>query len=201
MITIIQKFIILVMAIPFLVGCLGIQDDYKYVPSNINNNVNMTAWGYINSRQDVFSSLKQAILYCGIDTTLYQQTSKKYTYLLLDNLAFTGSSSVLANANVTSITNMDKQILKNVLLYHIVDGYYTGLETLNFNPIFVITLWKSPLAVMTLELSNKPSSSYYSRLVINDMAGNSTSFLASTSNILTTNGVIAVLDRPAVYVP
>ena len=96
---------------------------------------------------------------------------------------------------------MDKETLKNILLYHTVDGYYHGLGTLNFDPTYVITLWKSPDAFMTLRLNNKNSIEQYSRLIINDMAGNSTPVTAITSNILTTNGVVHVVDTQIVFKP
>ena len=54
---------------------------------------------------------------------------------------------------------------------------------------------------MTLRLNNKNSIEQYSRLIINDMAGNSTPVTAITSNILTTNGVVHVVDTQIVYKP
>ena len=42
-------------------GCLGIQSSYDYEPANIDNNVYMNTWEFIQSRPDAFSSLKRAI--------------------------------------------------------------------------------------------------------------------------------------------
>ena len=182
-------------------SCLGIQSSYDYEPANIDNNVHMNTWEFIQSRPDAFSSLKRAIEHSGIDINIYTQTDRKYTYLLLHNDAFKGANGILSNYGAASIEDMDKETLKNILLYHTVDGNYHGLGTLNFDPTYVITLWKSPDAFMTLRLNNKNSIEQYSRLIINDMAGNSTPVTAITSNILTTNGVVHVVDTQIVYKP
>lgn len=54
---------------------------------------------------------------------------------------------------------------------------------------------------MTLKLNNSASIESYSRLVINDMLGNSTPVTAMTSNILTTNGAVHVVGQEIVYKP
>ncbi|MDR2628102.1 MAG: hypothetical protein LBC40_08740, partial [Dysgonamonadaceae bacterium] len=91
--------------------------------------------------------------------------------------------------------------LRNILLYHTINGYYHGLGTLSFDAINVITLWNHPNAIMTLKLNNSPSIESYSRLVINDTAGSSTAVTAETSNIFTTNGVVHIVNKQIIYKP
>lgn len=196
-----KLYIILCISSLCLFSCLDIQDSYDYEPANIDNNVYMNTWEFIQSRPDAFSSLQTAIECSGIDLSIYTQTEKKYTYLLLHNDAFKGANGILSNYGVASIEDMNKETLTNILLYHVIDGYYHGLGTLNFDPINVITLWKSPNAFMTLKLNNSASIESYSRLVINDMLGNSTPVTAMTSNILTTNGAVHVVGQEIIYKP
>ena len=181
-----KLYIILCISSLCLFSCLDIQDSYDYEPANIDNNVYMNTWEFIQSRPDAFSSLQTAIECSGIDLSIYTQTEKKYTYLLLHNDAFKGANGILSNYGVASIEDMDKETLTNILLYHVIN---------------VITLWKSPNAFMTLKLNNSASIESYSRLVINDMLGNSTPVTAMTSNILTTNGAVHVVGQEIVYKP
>jgi len=197
-----MKHYILTLAIILcaLSGC-EVQDSYDYEPANIDNNVYMTTWEYINQRQDVFSSLKQTIEHCGLED-MYKQTDKKYTYLLWRDDAFTRSGGIFSKySSDGTVAGLDVEAVSNALLYHTVNGYYHALGTLSFDPLNVITLWKSQEALMTLNLSNSNDINYYSRIYINDNLGSSVRVVAVTSNLLTTNGVIHVLDREAVYIP
>ncbi len=177
-------------------GCLGIQENYEYTPSNISNEVNMTAWDFIKSRPDVFSDLRDAVRKSGMDSTLYYSNSRKYTYLLLNNTAMSNLTAILGNINSTT-----KSKWVNVLSYHIIDGNYHGLGTLNFDPTYVVTFWRSQDAIMTLQLENRNSFNY-SRLIVNGLDPawtllTSTFKYAVTSNLMCTNGVCHVLSRHA----
>lgn len=180
-----------------LSGCLDYQDSYDYEPKNKDHLIYMSAWDFINVRQDVFSLLKQAIEYTEL-TGVYTQTEQLCTYLLLDNTAM---ATIMTNAQVSNVTDMDKESLKNVLLYHTVDGYYHGVGTLSFDPVYVVTLWRSQDAIMTLKLDNTRTYTRYSTLLINDGLGSSTLVRATTSNLLATNGAIHVISKQVIYKP
>ncbi len=184
-----------------LTGCMPLQDSYDYKPANIDNNVYMDTWDFIESRQDIFSQLSRAITHSEIDPEIYRQTDRRYTYLLLTNTAFGGATGLLATYGASSVEQMDKAVMRDILLYHTVNGYYHGLGTLSFDAVNVITLWDSPDAIMTMKLNNRNSLEQYSRLVVNDLAGSSTAVTATVSNILTTNGAVHVFDKPLIYKP
>ena len=63
---------------------LDYQEDADFVAKTTNNNVNMSALAFINSRPDIFSSLIDAIEYTGLQS-LYEETGN--TYILLTNNA------------------------------------------------------------------------------------------------------------------
>lgn len=188
--------IISIGCVMLLSGCLGIQEDYKYTPSNSSNVVNMSVWDFMKSRPDAFSQLTDAVRSSKMDSTLYSSSTKKYTYLLLNNTAMSSLTAILGPVNSTT-----KSKWINVLSYHIVDGYYHGLGTLNFDPTYVVTLWRSQDAIMTLQLESRNSFNY-SRLVVNGLDPawtllTSTYKYAVTSNLMCTNGVCHVLNRHA----
>lgn len=177
-------------------GCLGVQDNYDYKPSNISNQVNMNAWDFIKSRPDIFSQLIDVVRTSGMDSTLYYSNSEKQTYLLLNNEAISSLTTLIGTVKVS---NKSKWI--NILSYHIIDGLYHGLGTLNFDPVNVITRWRSQDAVMTLQLESKNSFNY-SRLIVNGLDPAWTALTSSykyavTSNLMCTNGVCHVLNRYA----
>lgn len=189
-------FLISLSAALLLSGCLGIPEDYDYVPADKSNIVDMTAWDFIKSRPDVFSEFTTVIRKSGIDTTLYYSSTTKYTYLLLNNSAMGILNSILG-----SITASNKVRWQNLLKYHIIDGYYHGLGVLDFDPTPVVTLWRSQDAYMTLQLENKNSFNY-SRLIVNGLdpvwSGLTSSLkYAVTSNLMCTNSVCHVLSRHA----
>ena len=55
-----KLYIILYISSLCLSSCLDIQDSYDYEPANIDNNVYMNTWEFIQSRPDAFSSLQTA---------------------------------------------------------------------------------------------------------------------------------------------
>ncbi len=210
MIPIIKKTMLLSILILSVWGCLDIQDSYDYKPSVVDPNLGMSAWEFIEHRTDTFSILKEAIEY--VDQAYpgfkdyYTQDKRKYTYLFLDNAGFTGTGGVFRNTGggVTSVDQINPAVLRNILLYHIVDGFYHSHNrdgSLNFDPIHVITLLRSQNAIMTMKISNENSRNNFSRLIVNDTAGSSTPVMAATSNLIATNGVIHVFSRQIVYLP
>ena len=191
-----KQIVVLLCCTLLFSGCLGIPEDYKYVPSNIDNKIDMNVWDFIKSRPDVFSELRDAIRNSEMDSTLYYSNERDYTYLLLNNSAITDLKATFGTISPSNVNQW-----RNVLSYHIVDGNYHALGTLNFDPTYVVTLWRSQDAVMTLQLENRNTFNY-SRLVVNglDPAWNSLTVsykYAVTSNLMCTNGVCHVLSRYA----
>lgn len=210
MIPIIKKTMLLSILALSLWGCLDIQGSYDYKPSVVDPNLDMSAWEFIELRTDTFSILKEAIDY--VDQSFpgfkdfYTQSLRKYTYLFLDNAGFTGTRGVFRNAGggITSVAQMNPAVLRNILLYHIVDGVYHSHSregSLNFDPIHVITMLRSQDAIMTMKLSNENSREKFSRLIVNDTAGSSLPVMAATSNLIANNGIIHVFSEQIVYMP
>lgn len=189
-------------------SCLPLTEDFHYTPTPLNGNMKMSTWEFISQRTD-FADFKTIIKTSGIDTLLYSQTDKKYTYLLLNQA---GVASLLKDKyNITmetigTLTDEQKSDLKNRLLYHIIDGYYYGLPggNLGFDPVNVPTLWKDTLSVMVLKLDKDPSLTYSGlqdcRLGVNNYRPVADpAFRAITSNLFVTNGVMDVLGKYASY--
>ena len=189
-------------------GCYDLQKSYDYEPVNSDPHLNMTAWEFIESRQDTFSLLKEAIehvdaAFPGFKDT-YSQTEKSYTFMFLNNAAFRDKEGVFVNTGKKQIGEIDPAVLKDILSYHIIDGYYHSLDragSLSFDPINVITLWRSQDAVMTLRLNNSVTQVNYSRLIVNNNTGSSPTRTAVTSNLVATNGIIHVFSQQLIYRP
>ncbi|MDU1891544.1 MAG: fasciclin domain-containing protein [Dysgonomonas sp.] len=202
------KYILAMSFLAILAGCYDLQESYDYEPVNANPYLNVSAWEFIEARQDTFSLLKQAIEH--VDASFpgfkdyYKQSDKKYTFMFLNNAAFRDKDGVFVNTGQKEISAIDPVVLKDILSYHIVDGYYHSLDregSLNFDPINVITLWKSQDAVMTLRLNNSVTQVNYSRLIVNNNTGTSPTRTAVTSNLIATNGVIHVFSQQIIYKP
>ncbi len=205
-----KKYLIIVLlALAFVLqSCLPLMDDFQYTPSPRENNMKMSAWSFINQRAE-FQSFVSLIKVSGIDTMLYAQTAKKYTYLILSANAVAlllNDKYASSIPNMSSLTDVQKADLRNRLLYHIIDGYYYGLPggNLGFDPITVITLWKDKNAVMVLKLDQTANPAYASstdsELSVNSYLPQSTStHIAITSNLFVSNGVMDVLGNYASY--
>jgi hypothetical protein len=188
--------ILLIACSLLLSGCLGIPEDFEYEPSNCNNIIEMNVWDFMQSRPDAFSELIDVIRTSGADSTLYYANVQSYTYLLLNNSAIAGLKTAIGD-----VDDSNKNQWINALMYHTIDGYYHALGTLSFDPAYVVTLWRSQDAVMTLQMESRNSFSY-SRLIVNgldpawDSLTNAYRY-AVTSNLMCTNGVCHVLNRHA----
>lgn len=172
---------------------LPLYTDEKYTGEALNGETGMNCMEFIESRPDIFSNLKEAIDICGI-RDYYTQSNVKRTYLLLTNTA-------LSAAEVANATTPEKiTALRNVLLFHIVQGFYHAYGTLSYDPAYVITLWKDPNAIMSLTLGQSASSFQNQDTVrAMDQCGSSSAVVAVSSNYFLTNGVAHVFDRKCVY--
>ena len=153
--TILYKTLFFCWTILALTGCdLDLQKNYDYEPSVDDPYVKVTAWEYFQDHKDMFSELIAAIEYTGLKD-YYTQTDNKYTFLALNNA---GMQLYRENefAGVASITDCDKEKVKNMLLYHIVDGEYSSYGQLQVEPMFVLTMLKGETGLMTMSVWKNP---------------------------------------------
>lgn len=197
-----MKYIgILILALS-LIGCdkLPLQRSYDYDPKPLDPHQYMTCWEYIE-QDSRLASMKRAIERCAL-TEYYSQTAQKYTYLLLDETAFT--DYILPQLEAASVEEADTEAMKEILLFHIIRGEYNGYNgTLSYDPSHVLTLWEDLDAVMTIKLYNdfdSLSQKLQDRVTFMDQCGHSTVVYATMSNLLMTNGSAHILSRNCVYV-
>jgi len=196
---------ILLVVFAFASCDLSLQKDHDYKPETLDPNVYMTAWEYLNTRTDIFSSLIGALELTGLDG-YYKQKDNLYTFLTLTNTAM---KTYMQNAapGVTELEDLNEAQLAdlvNTLKYHIVDGEYSSYGQLPVEPIFVITLLTGEEGgLMTLLVRKNPWQADAGKIIVNDTGSNGNSPMRSavSSNILPTNGVIHVFDNYCYYRP
>ena len=141
------KSYLILLTLPLLItGCevfgLDYQDsyDFDYEAGLANNQKEMTVYDFIASRTDIFSLLKEAIDYAGMENEFKQQNM---TYILPTNTALSSETSsdksyfqthqltyidevgdTITYAPI-SMTAYPKEQIREFLLYHIVKGEYT----------------------------------------------------------------------------
>lgn len=175
-----------------------LQSNDDFNPQKLDIYQHKTCWEFIESRQDIFQNLKEAIIKCGLKE-YYIQTERVYTYLLLNDDAFI--NYIFQELNVSDIESADVDRLKDILLFHIIKGNYHAYGTLGYDPIHIITCWENANAIMTIKLvDGKSSSAEQDRLVLMDMCGSSIPIYAVTSNLIMDNGPAHVLGRNCVYI-
>lgn len=198
---ILNKLMMFCLALVTLTACgdLELQENYDYDSSVADPHINMTAWEFFQSRQDIFSELTKAIEYTELKD-YYTQTETLYTFLALNNDAI--RSYMEKNfPGIENITDCDKAAVKNLLLYHIIDGEYSSYGQLPVEPQFVITLLQGEEGLMTMCVRKNPWQGAVGQIVINNTGSNGKSPMrtARTSNIMPVNGVIHVFDKYCYY--
>lgn len=181
-------------------GCdLELQRNYDYESSVIDPHIKMTAWEFLHTRTDIFSTLIEALEYTGLDH-YYKQTDNLYTFLALDNTALK-NYMMDRFPGTKNITECDQKTVTDMLLYHIVDGDYSGYGQLQVEPMFVLTLLKGEAGLMTMLVRKNPWQADAGKIIVNDAGsnGNSPQRAAVTSNIMPTNGVIHVFNTYCYY--
>lgn len=186
-------------------GCkkLPLQKSYDYGGQALDAHVNMTAWAYMNSRPDVFSTMIAAVNYAGMSAQ-YEQTDAKYTYLFINN---TGMTAFMNKYGFSAITQIDVEKVKKLLQYHIIVGEYHAYDKkLPVEPIYVKTLLPGEDGLLTIKVNKSSANSVGSpitngNILINLRPSNflSGSISSVTSNILPTNGAIHVFPGFAFY--
>lgn len=195
------KISISVSIILFVFSCeMPLQTNYDYEPSVVDPHTHSTAWEYIHTRPELFSTLIEALDYTGL-REYYEQNDSAYTFLTLTNTAF---STYMRNTapRTEVVTDYNKEDLSNLLKYHIVEGRYSSYyNELTVEPMFVPTLLRGEKGLMTMLVRKSPWPGLVGLIVINDAGsnGNSPYRSARTSNIMPTNGVIHVFDNYSYY--
>ena len=154
----------------------------------------------IKCLQNESQELIEAIEYTELKD-YYTQTDNKYTFLALTNTAMENYRSNVF-PGMASIKDCDKETVKKMLLYHIVDGEYSSYGQLQIEPMFVLTMLPGEEGLMTMLVYKEPWQQVVGQIVVNQYGsnGHSPSRRAKTSNILPTNGVIHVFDDYCYYV-
>lgn len=198
--TILYKTLFFCWSILVLTSCdLSLQKDYDYESSVADPHVKVTAWEFLQDHKDLFSELIAAIEYTDLKDR-YTQTDNKYTFLALNNVAM--QAYILDKfPGEASITDCDKETVKDMLLYHIIDGEYSSYGQLQVEPMFVLTLLKGENGLMTLSVWKNPWQAAVGKIIVNQTGSNGKSpqRQAKTSNILPTNGVIHVFENYCKY--
>lgn len=167
-----------------LSGCEK-QPNYKYIHDNSTGKLGMSAWGFIQ-QNDSLTLMKEAVEAAGL-SALYDG-SDVHTFLIPTNGAF---RNYLKANNYATLSSVPTPILRNTLLYHIVDAKVlfsdTGLSR-NDNPIGYLTE-----NGQQMYLSHNAN---YQGLV---NQGTNNSWTISESNLQPTNGVIHIVPDVVYY--
>ena len=199
------KIIMVAFATVLLQACsgFGLQKDYKYESMPLDPHVNMTAWEYMHTREDL-SEMIEAVEYTGMED-YYSQTDSCLTYLFLNNEAIANFRN--AHAQVDKISYCDIDQVRRLLLYHIVVGEYHSLNMkLPVQPIYVKTLLEGEWGLMTLKVNKSSSNSIGSPIANGNIVANETSsnfrskrISSVTSNIMPVNGVIHIFNDYSMF--
>lgn len=161
-----------------------IQPNFEYEPSNSSKYLDMTAMEFINSH-DSLTLLKQAIEITGLSS---YYTNETRTFIMPYNKAF---KDYIAANEYASLTDVPIPLLRNLLLYHIVDAIvsFDDPELLESD---------NPIAYST-ENGQIMYLSHNSNFIGSINAGTSMSIDIKTSNLTPTNGVIHIVYYLAYY--
>lgn len=179
------------------------QTDYKYVSQPLDPHIEMNAWEYMLSREDM-SEMVEAVTYTGLEH-LYTQTDEVLTYLFLNNDAIASFRN--AHSQVAKIEYCDRDQVERLLRYHIVLGEYHALnKQLPVQPIYVKTLLDGEWGLMTLKVNKSSSNSIGSPIANGNIVANETSsnfrskrIGSVSSNIFPTNGVIHIFNDYSMF--
>jgi uncharacterized surface protein with fasciclin (FAS1) repeats len=160
-----------------LVQC-EIQEDFEYEYGNPGGELNVSAWQFIQDTE-IMSLMEEAVIAAGMQD--YYSGSTEYTFILPRNSAF---ESFLSTNGYASISDIPVPILKNILLYQIIEG-----NILFSDPEFYLS--NNPISYATengQQIYLSRSSNYQG--IINQ--GTNKSWTIITSNLEPTNGAIHV---------
>ncbi|MBF0576973.1 fasciclin domain-containing protein [Dysgonomonas sp. GY617] len=185
--------------------------DYDYEAGTYDNHINMTVWEFVQTRQDLFPILKEAIEYAEMQN-MYNESAA--TYILLTDKAFNSTTSTDLSYFQThklyerpgdetslyapiSMTQYPKEQVKEFLLYHIVKGAHTW-SNLPAEPKWFDSYASADTAKVNMYLIKDRNPN----IVFNNFNGHYKSEIKPrTSNLLSTSGayihvVESWIDRP-----
>ena len=194
-----------------LVSCslfgLDVQEDYYYKQRVLDPHINMTVSEFLYS--DVghqLDSVISAINYAGLQDE-YAVAGR--THFLLHNLAiYRTNTAGVVDANcyfgkfkvnglpAKKWKDYPVQQVKDLLLYHIVEGQYS-FDNLTPDNLEVTTLLATDKGRMFLKVINDRDS----KVRVNEFFGSLKTVSVRTSNILATDGTIHILGDYAEYIP
>lgn len=171
--------------------------EYDFDAGMVSNELNMTAWEFIQARPDLFTIMKEGIVYAGLED-MYKQPN--CTYILLADKAFnstTASDSAyfrkfllpdpnnpLATVIPESLTWYPVDQVKELLLYHIVKGAWTW-SNLPASSTWYDTYASGDTAKINMYLLKDRNPN----IVFNDFTGHYKSAIkARTTNLKTSDG-------------
>ena len=212
-----------VAAVFTLSGCqiagLDFQKDYKYDSSWYENYTDLTAWEFMNSRPDLFTSMIEAVKYAGL---IDEYSKPDRTYFLLSDRALQDETYVPAGVSImgsyfgchkilnpnynSAIPNNGPQYIvpgnwevfpvgqvKAFLLYHIVEGKRSYTSVSSVPEFYKSAAYAKPGDTTLVNVYWEKS-----RLVplkINSFVGHrSTNLRPRTSDLNCKSGVIHVMD-------
>ena len=174
---------------------LELQKDYKYVSTPPNNQFNMTAYEFIEKRQNIDMRLYlEAINFCGMREEFEKQDR---TYVIFADQAF---ASYLEINKIYEIKNADKLKLSNLLRQYIGLKSYGTVELPSY-ALEVKSLYeKAPLYIGLLSTSETQVNPY--QVVLNSYPGSKLVSWVTSTNIKVNNGYIYILtDKMPLVVP
>ncbi len=149
----ITKYISLLSMVMLFTGCdLELQENYDFDESATIHleyePFDVTIWEFMNQESADFSLMIEAVQLAGMESTFSGGQDDK-TILLLRNEAM---EDFLDNQGVTSVAEIDPQVLQNFLNYHIITRRFTNdelnsqeyvtMQTLNEGPDGRIVIWR-----------------------------------------------------------
>lgn len=203
-----------------MTGCkklagLSLQEEAGHETSTLDPHINKTAWQYLRERSNlsptdtIFKRMYEAIVYSGIDTTLYTQPGSTFIFLHNDAVFRTAAPTAtdcywgrykVSGQVAKSWSQYTPQQVKNWLLYLIVKGEYS-YDNLGPENVQTKTLLPegadaaNPGSLMYLVLSNDRDS----RVQINNFINSVRFTVGRTSGILSDNGPIHVVATVVEY--
>lgn len=182
-------------------GGLDLQENHEHEVSFADPDLNMTAWEFLNEpREDsLFAVMLSAIEHAGLEE---EYTKPNRTFMLLGNTAlYTTAADTIVDkcwyynyvqgAEELDWNRVPEEDLRNLLLYHIIEGEYS-YDNLGTENTEVQTL--SPVEgkdKMYLRIDNNERS----KITSNDFTGSARVFPARTGGLRPTNGVIHVYNQ------
>ncbi|REE05871.1 CBM96 family carbohydrate-binding protein [Marinoscillum furvescens] len=156
------------------------QDDFEYKKSNSTGELGVSAWEYIQS-SEYFTLLEEAINITELQSYYSGETAK--TFIIPTNTAF---EEYLESNSYTSLDEVPVPILRNALMYHIVNAevIFTDPELFSSNKPIAYETGNG----QTMYLSHNSNFVGY----VNE--GTSKQWDISTSNLESTNGIIHIVN-------